>query len=108
MESKSTPVIYIRRICPALNGIGMQINAGFPGNLAYLLNRLNRADFVIGVHHRDEYGFFGNGLLNYPGQPNRIIYQEVNSVKTHCLQEFTRLQDGMVLDGGCNYGCLCF
>ena len=37
-----------------LHGVGVEVNFGFRGDAADFLERLNGAEFVVGVHHGDQ------------------------------------------------------
>ena len=41
----------------------MQVDAFFPGDGADFLDRLDGADLVVRMHHRDQHGVFPDGLL---------------------------------------------
>src|SRR5260370_240313 len=40
-----------------LHGVGVEVDVGFFGDAADLLERLDGAEFVVGVHDGDEHGF---------------------------------------------------
>ena len=47
-----------------LHAIGMKRHARFTGDLCDLGNRLDRAELVIGMHHRDQHGLRPQSAAN--------------------------------------------
>jgi len=44
-----------------LNGVGVEVEVGFCGDVANFFEWLDGAEFVVGVHDGDEHGFLANG-----------------------------------------------
>ena len=84
-----------------LHRIGMKIDARFFGDFTYITDRLDSAHFIIGMHHRNNDGFFRNCLFNFLRVNQAVtINRKVSNLKIHFTQEFTGFQYGMMFDRG--------
>src|SRR5262249_25724518 len=87
-----------------LHCVGVEEQAVASANCAQLGDRLDRSDFVIGGHNRNQDGVRSNRLFQGINQHQTgSIYRQVGSFKTFLFcQIFDAVKDGVVLDGGCD------
>ena len=104
-QQRYTEVIHVNREMPeGLDRIGMQRNFSFPGNPADLLQRLNTANLVIGVHHGDQNRFFRNGFLHILRvQDAEAVHRQKSHAESLFFQVITGLQDGVMFNPRRNY-----
>src|SRR5437879_7694851 len=84
-----------------LHGIGVEVDVGFFGDAADLLERLNGAKLVVGVHDGDENGFRANGAaqLAEVNQP-LAIRRKIGNARALLLEYLASGKHGFVFDGG--------
>ena len=88
------------KLSECLYCIGVEQNAMLSGNLPDFFNRLYRSDFIVGIHHRNQYGLRCNGLFQF-FRPDKAIFIHVQISDvcfSHLLQIFTGVQNCMVFN----------
>ena len=84
-----------------LHGVGVEIDVGFRGDAANLRERLDGAEFVVGVHDGDEHGFRANGLAQVVEINEAVaIHGEIGDGDTLFFESLAGIEDGFVFDGG--------
>ena len=86
-----------------LHGIGVKKCAFFVREPGQLRHGLDGANFVVGVHHRDERGLVGQGSP----QPIRVddsafVHGQQRHLPSPAGQRLNRIEHGLVLDGAGN------
>ena len=69
MESRSQPIaVYVEgKLAGGLHGVGVEVDAGFGGDLADLFDGLEDAGLVVGEHDGDELGVGPEGAAHVGG-----------------------------------------
>ena len=84
-----------------LNRIGVEGHACFLTNGADFRNGQNGADFIVGVHNRDQAGIFPDGILDLlSGDGMTLAHIQVGHFKAFLLQLGQGVQHSVVLKGG--------
>ena len=78
----------------------MKDGAPLPRDGGQLRDRLNRPDFVVGVHDRDEGGIIRQGVPQRVGRHDTAcIHRQERRPPTPSAQSLHRVQNRLVLDG---------
>ena len=81
----------------SLDRIHVEGNSLSPADLTDFTDRLDRADFIVGVHDRHETGILANGCFRLRGTDYAIFMDiKKGDLKTFLLQRFQRVQHGMM------------
>src|SRR5262249_12497513 len=84
-----------------LRRIGVQYNAMLARDMAYIANRLDRADLVVGMHHTDKYRPWRNRPPQIAGVDTaKAIDGHDTHGETLLLQETARSDDCWMLNRG--------
>ena len=82
----------------SLDRIHVEGNSLSPADLTDFTDRLDRADFIVGVHDRHETGILANGCFRLRGTDYAIFMDiKKGDLKTFLLQRFQCVQHGMML-----------
>ena len=77
--------------------------AFLPADRTNLLDWLNCADLIVGIHHRHETGIVTNGLCHLLRQDDAVfVHIQKCDFKALFFQLLQRVQNSMVLKGGGN------
>ena len=87
-----------------LHGIGVEVDVGFRGDLADLRERLDSAEFVVGVHHGDENGFGAEDAAEFVEIDQALaIDRKIGDGNALFFERLAGIQNGFVFDGGGDY-----
>ena len=88
-----------RNFSGGLDGVGVKPNVGFFRDAADFFERLERADFIVGVHDRDQDSFRAQRIFYRGGVDDACpIYWEKCDVDSALGERLTWIQRGAVLD----------
>ena len=92
-----------------LNRISMEYYAFCSANFADFLYRLNRADFIVDIHHSNKASVFTNGLLHLFGQDKTVFVNiKKRYFKSFIFQFLQGMQNCVMLECGRNNVFLAF
>ena len=81
----------------------MEQNTALPGNGTDLGQRLDRADFIVGVHDADQNRFTGNSLAHgFRIDSAAAVNRQNSHGKPLPLQPLQRIEHGRMFNGGGN------
>jgi len=90
--------------CGGLHGVRMEVYIGFGGDTANFSERLDGAEFVVGVHHGDENGFGAKGAAELVEINKAIpINGEIADGDALLFKGLAGVENGFVFDGGGDY-----
>jgi len=83
-----------------LYGIGVEVDVGFGGDTADFGERLNGAEFVVGVHHGDENGFGAKGAAEIVEVDETFaIDGKIGDGDALFFESLTGVENGFVFNG---------
>ncbi len=89
-----------RHFAYGLRGVGVQQDALGLGDLADLGNRLDDADFVVGVHDADQNRLVGDGRLQLLQIHQTVgLHREIGDAHAVLFKPLAGVEDGLVLGG---------
>ena len=84
-----------------LHGVGVEVDVGFGGDAADIGERLDGAEFVVGVHHGDENGFGAEGAAEFVEVDEAfVIDRKVGDGHAFFFEGLAGIEDSFVFDGG--------
>ena len=87
-----------------LDGIGVEVDVGFGGNVADFGEGLNHAELIVGLHHGDENGLGAKSMAKIAEIDETItIDGKIRDGDTLCFECLASIEDGFMLDGGGDY-----
>ena len=102
MESRSTPsAIHVeRQLAGRLHRVAMKVNVRFGGDAADFFDGLDRAEFVVRVHHADQNCFRPQGAANIFGIDDACAADgNEGDVDALRFQRLAGIEHGVMLDG---------
>ena len=87
-----------------LYGVGVEVDVGFGSDAADFGERLDSAEFVVGVHHGDENGFGAKGAAEFVEVDQAFaIDRKVGDGDALLFEGLAGVEDRFVFDGGGDY-----
>src|SRR5215813_15331008 len=88
-----------RNLADGLGGIGVKQDAAFMGDSGAILDRLDGADLVVGVHDADEDRARRDRPAKVVGiNPARAVNRQIGHAGAQALEKPARFDDGRMLD----------
>ena len=88
-------------LADGLHRVGVEVDVGFRGDTANVRERLDGAEFVVGMHNGNERGFGANGLAQIVKINEAVaVYREIGDGDTLFFESLTGVEDRFVFDGG--------
>ena len=100
-EQIDAELIHVEReLAGGLHGIAVEIDIGFGGDAADFFDGLDRAEFIVRVHHADENCFRAQRAANIFGIDDAVAADgHVGDVDALRFERLAGIEDGVMLDG---------